>query len=458
MTFITEPLTHQVFDRLTPELSALFKGQSVASDVNVRTQASVNTGNQVAIAGERKTVQNLSTRIQEMIHKFEQKIREENTIVEVKVPSIPEYQIQYLNLVGFFKKMIEMHKLLSFSGDSSTRSVIMKGLPTSIDSVQKAMSELLLKVNQSKVSMTKKALFLEVFKTPSAEQTIRQQFLINNIVALWCLENKTISVYSESKDISEKAMDCINSIVWESQYPAENKFDEQEKKVLDSDAWTKKKVEIEAQNKPLAIVELEDKSALTIAGLMQVKAVVIENINMFFSSHVQRTSKFLGAADRIFFLHKWKLSALKDLESEHNTKLDTNDREATISITGTKDDVASCSQSLKKLYDAVHKEVYTIDHLAMIHFIEVEREVLDRIGMMTKCLVIQHKDELAETRATEVDSGDIGNRYTTTLPSGTICEVRKDDITVLGCDGIVNAANGDLQHVGGLALSIIKKG
>ena len=71
LTFRTEPLTQQIFDRLTPELPTLFKGQPIAYVVNPRTQASVNTGNQVAIAGEAQTVQSLSTRIQETIRNLE---------------------------------------------------------------------------------------------------------------------------------------------------------------------------------------------------------------------------------------------------------------------------------------------------------------------------------------------------------------------------------------------------
>ena len=45
--------------------------------------------------------------------------------------------------------------------------------------------------------MTKKALFVNVFKTASAEWTIRQKFFyeIYETVAPWCVENKTISVY-----------------------------------------------------------------------------------------------------------------------------------------------------------------------------------------------------------------------------------------------------------------------
>ena len=458
LIFRTEPLTQQIFDRLTPDLPTLFKGQPVASEVNARTQASVNTGNQVAIAGEAQTVQSLSTRIQGMIRKFEQEIQDEKTITQVTVPNILEYQIQYLNLVGFFEEMIQKHKLKSFSGDASKQSVTIQGRPTSIDSVQKTMFDLLLKVTKSKASMTKKAPFVKVFKTASAEQTIRQQFLAKKIVALWCLENKTVTVYSESEDVSQTAIDCIDSIVWESQYPAENKFDEQEKKVLESEVWKKKKEEIQTLNQPLAIAELEDKSALAIAGLMQVKAVVIENINMFFSNHVQRTNKFCGTADRIAFLYKWNGFAVAELESKHNAKLDLNSKESAISITGTKDDVANCSRSLKKLHDAVCKEIHVITHQAMIHHIEIEQEFLESIGLKTKCLVVKHKEEVAEATAPEEDSGDIGTRYTLTLPSGTVCEVRKDDITVLGCDAIVNAANGDLQHVGGLALNVTKKG
>ena len=424
--------------------------------MNERTQSSVSTGNQIAISGEQRVVQDLSTRIQEMIRKLEQEIQEEKTITEVTVPNMMDFQIKYLSLIGFFKEMAEKYQLKSFSGDASKQCVTMKGRPTSIQSVQKLMFDLLPKVNQSKVSTTKTVHFLKVFTTASAEQTIRQQFEVKQIVALWSLEKKTISVYSESKSVSQNAIDCINTVVWESQYPADNKFDEQEKKVLDSDAWTKKKEELEAQNESLEIVELEDKSALIIAGLMQVKVVVIEGINMFFSQNVQRTGKFNGVADRFSFLYKWKRFIFNDLESKHNVRINFQEGDAAIGITGTKDDLANCSRSLQTIHDSVCKEIHIINNQAGIHLVEDDPEFLEHVGLKTNCLVVQHKEEATE--ASEEDSEDIGTKYSLTLPSGAVCEVRKDDITVLGCDAIVNTANGDLQHVGGLALHVIKKG
>jgi len=50
------------------------------------------------------------------------------------------------------------------------------------------------------------------------------------------------------------------------------------------------------------------------------------------------------------------------------------------------------------------------------------------------------------------------NCFSVKLPSGVTCEVKMEDITCLEHDAIVNPANGDLKHVGGLAYEISRKG
>mgnify|MGYP001794580606 FL=1 len=51
-----------------------------------------------------------------------------------------------------------------------------------------------------------------------------------------------------------------------------------------------------------------------------------------------------------------------------------------------------------------------------------------------------------------------GEYYTAAFPSGVTCAVIKGDITKLKCDAIVNAANGELDHCGGLAHAIVRAG
>ncbi|XP_067934852.1 protein mono-ADP-ribosyltransferase PARP14-like isoform X2 [Watersipora subatra] len=456
-TYRTEPLTQQVFDRLTPKLTDFFKGQPVVPDIFAKAQPSMNAGNQIAIAGEKAVVLNLSRQLLQMIEQLQAKIREEKEITTITVPNISSHQIDFFNLIEFFKKMQEKHQLQSFKPDPKQLGCIkIVGRPTSIDTVQKEMFDLMPKVNQSKISAKKNPAFVKVLKTKSAEETIKHE-LKNAVPAVWYLDNKTITIYSAAKDDSQAALNIINTAIWESFYPAERKLDELEKKLLLSQLWTSKKEEMQRMHSPLEIDELEDRSAVVLAGLSQVKAITIEAMKMFFDNNVKRAEQFSGTSDRIKFLTTYRRTSIEDLERQHSVQIAASDGQTSITVHGTRDDIARCLTALTKLHNAVCKDVHIIDNQAMVRHVASENEFLENVGMKTSCLVVEHREEQTALNVSN-DVAENGLRYSVKLPSGTTCEVRRDDITVLGGDAIVNAANGDLQHVGGLALAILKKG
>ena len=463
-TYRTDSLTQQIFDRVTPQISSLLRGQNVASDIRPRTQASTVMGNQIAFAGEKDIVERIKGQLIQMIRRFESEIQEEQSVTRSTVPNISEYQIRYFDLIKFFSSMIHKHKLKSFRGNVGSMNVTMEGTPTSVDAAQRDMFGLITKVNESKASVTKKPIFLRIFKTGKAEQVIKEKLNKKQLYAVWCLENKTISVYSDSKAISQQALDCITDTIWEAQYPPSKDLDELEIKLLNSGLWMKKKEELIQLYSPLEICQLGDRAGLSLAGLDDTQNNVLEEIPYFFAQHVKRTMPFTGFGDRIRFLSKFRGEIFRDLERDHEVKIVQTNQNTAVEITGTKDEIANCSRALKKVHDAIYKDVHRIEHEAMIQYIQRDIEFLETVGLKTRCLVVPHKEDVVQQLEVESESSPrthpiaVGSRYSVTLPSGAVCEVCKGDVPAMDCDAIVNAANGDLQHVGGLALAIVKIG
>ena len=54
--------------------------------------------------------------------------------------------------------------------------------------------------------------------------------------------------------------------------------------------------------------------------------------------------------------------------------------------------------------------------------------------------------------------GSVNAKTSIQLPSGVSVSVVQGDITQMAVDVIVNAANDRMDHIGGLALDIVKKG
>lgn len=454
-SYQTDPLTQQVFERMAARISEVFANQPVVHDI------AGNGVNVIALAGERGVVLKLKDKLLSMIAEFQTQIQEEKNVSKQTIPNVPRHQIEYLNLVDFFNRMMQKHQLKSFTGDPSKQNVTFEGRPGCIDAAQTEMLNLLPKIADSKIAVTKKSIFTVVLDTVFARQSIHQQFLIKKISAVWVLENKTISVYSESKHVSAIALKCIEDAVWEAPYPADHSFDELEKQLLKSPLWQNKKAEIIQAYQPVEIQEQADQLSLSMAGLAQHKPSVMEQIPLFFDLNVKRTLPFQGHPDRILFLHKFKRDIFRTLEKDHNVHLRAVNGEKGLEITGTKDNIANCGRQLKKEHDNICKAIHVIEHQAMIQHINEDEESLVTPGWKTECLVVLHKEEPAMEVAVPIfsrKSASSTTRYSVNLPSGSLCEVQNGDLTGMTCDAIVNAANGDLQHVGGLALAIIERG
>ena len=453
-------LTQQIFQRVKAEVPRLVEGKSVVTELDAAPN--MGSGDSVAIFGDREVTESLKIELMKMVSKFEAELQEERSVKETVIPNILAYQIEYLNLVKFFDIKCKQYKLESFTSDSSKQQIRIKGVPKSIEAVQKEMLELLPNIALSKVSMNRKPLFLNVLKTTSARQAVEKQMLAAQIKAYWTIENKTILVYSESRSISETAMDCIRGTVWDAEYPVGIPFDDLEKQVVRSELWRDKKKEMQQRYLPLEIVEVEDCSRLIMAGLSHSEASVVEDIPLFFDHNVKRTSIFNGNPDRILFLNKRRREILKDLEKEWKVELTNISGGSQLQIAGTKHGIASCERALREMHDSVCMSVHTIENRAMIQYINEEsNDVFENAGLRNDCLVVPHRKDAAMSLAFSHLSQSrqaAGFHYSLKLSNGTDCEVLQADITSLACDAIVNAANGDLKHVGGLAQAIVQKG
>ena len=460
----TSRLTQQVFDMVYARIPALTAGTPVLMACNNRSGGG-SYENVITVVGEKNVVEHVTAGLLTEIGKAEEDIQEELSVKETTIPNVQDAQIKYLNLVDFFDSKSKEYKLKSFTGDASTQQIRIEGVPRSTEAVQKEMLELLRNISQSKTSINKRPLFFEVFTTTSANRAIRQQLDSHQIAAVWIVENKTISVYSQSKRISKEALKHINETVWEERYPADHALDELESNLLRSQLWNEKKSHWEDVYQPLKIVEIENWTALLVVGLTHHRASLMEDLPLFLNLNVTRTSSFDANPSKILFLWRFKKEVFAEIEKSSNAQITLTNDNSKVDISGNKDEIADCSRLLQKEHDAIRKEVYVIDHQAMIQHIREDQESLEIAGVKTGCVVVPHEDEDEEVALNEISNRpdmarptDGGSQFSVRLPSGCVCKVLKADITSLTCDAIVNAANGTLEHAGGLAQAIVSRG
>ena len=158
----------------------------------------------------------------------------------------------------------------------------------------------------------------------------------------------------------------------------------------------------------------------------------------------------------------------KDLEEiekrfeQHSVRFHHVEHEGTISIHGTKEGVKEAKKRMEDIISNIATDKMSVDKLRSQEYLESDGGKLSMRGIeaKNKCLVRLIKDD--GERSMVIPS----SRHN--QPSKLLCsyetqekislKVFKDDITTHGCDVIVNAANGDLKHIGGVAKSILDAG
>ena len=445
-------MSAKLYEEVKAEVHKLLRGQPLSYEIRPLE----NSHQQIVVAGENLLVHALKKRLLDLSQNSEQDIE---NIKEMRVPNIKSYQIEYLNMIGFAKSMAQKHNLKSFAGNAAQEIVTFRGSSNSIQISQTVMNDLFLKLKMSKATLDVKMVFQRVFQTPTTEQLIKSKLAAEQLSAVWCIEeDETILVYSESKTTSKDAIGCINSIIWSGLYPANQDLDDLEMNLLESDMWRNKVRELKVKFEPLEVTVLPAQRRLSLAALSTTQSGVMEQISQFFAENVHRTVVFNGVPNRITFLEKFRSEMFRNLRKEYNVKIGEINGEAGIELTGTMDNIAKCERRLREEHDNICREVHVIEHQALIRHLNEETDLIEEVGLKMDCMVVPHREEVIAPLRTPGPSGGTEIRYSVTLPSGTVCEVRRGDITTMACDAIVNAANGRLQHMGGLAAAIIKRG
>lgn len=463
LVYQTETLDRPTVERVCREFHQLADHHPISFEIRTDDQMSRNSRSRIAVAGERKLVESLQPSFLNLIRVAELGVEAVDDVEDdpeddatAVVRNIPDYQIKYLVLIDFFKKMIYQHNLKSFGWDASQQLVRIQGQSHTVELVRTQLLDMLPKISQSIVSVAKTGAFVKMVEI--CAEAIQQELLARQTAAVWVLDDMGISVYSLSKSTSQDAIDCIDGLVWDSVYPPNTTLDGLEMKLLGSGSWNAKKKQLQEQYSPLEIVEIVSKSKLCLSGLSPMQADVMKEIPLFFMKNVKRTTLFSGVPSRMVFLQKLKKKILQSLRQDLDITLGQFNSDGTVEIMGTRESILLCERRLKQEHDSICRDKYVVEDPAMVQHINKDQDLLETAGLKTDCLVLPHEEEVIVEHATTEPGSGFGNRYSVTLPSGTICEVRRDDITTMECDAIVNAANGLLRHAGGLASAIVKRG
>ncbi|XP_067675632.1 protein mono-ADP-ribosyltransferase PARP14-like [Haliotis asinina] len=271
---------------------------------------------------------------------------------------------------------------------------------------------------------------------------------------VWGLGEKEVRVYAGTEADAKNGRKVVETSLIETAVA----IDTSASTLLSTAEWREKRGELlEAHPGKLALVH--QKEALLIVSTSDIGDLVKEEVEQFFRRNVLRSKSLSLEPSTAKFLNMFKSNEIRSVEGKlekHRVKVIVEEGSVCceLRISGYQQGFVEAEKRLNQMIS----EIFSKRHKICLPGIEEffvkgkGRELLSAVEQNEKC-IIEVKDkspDKKEKKMREMKRWDV--------PSGGVLSVILGDMRDLGVDAIVNAANKDLQHGGGVAKAIVDKG
>ncbi|XP_036600566.1 protein mono-ADP-ribosyltransferase PARP14-like [Trichosurus vulpecula] len=407
----------------------------------------------VIIAGRLEDVQRTERQMRTLIEKFIQKIEREKQSISVYLTMCPgRFSILCKN--GLEETLHKEYPELEVTYSALTKSICLSGLP--ID-VYKAKSEILEKLQ----SLAQKPLhappqIIQFLQQVNCETFSDSLFGGQKILAAYELEGEAIGlvgaspqILSEAEEHMKKVLDfkCISVI--DSGIVKDFRWKKLTDELNKKYNYSSTTVIIEQQNSDTGI-------QIIIAGYV---SPVYESYRELYE-FIEKNTKIqelvtVNSLVVIQYMKEEKKQIWKNLKKNH-VKVDykTLANQRGISLSGPKREVIKGVAMVKEALGSIHVKNFSSDKPGAKSLFKDKEDYCTREAKQRyNCLIWLQEDVDESSGAITVGQKIY---YKITLESGILITVQKGDLTQFSADVVVNAANQDLQHAGGLAAALSK--
>ncbi|XP_036601137.1 protein mono-ADP-ribosyltransferase PARP14-like isoform X1 [Trichosurus vulpecula] len=407
----------------------------------------------VIIAGRLEDVQRTEPQMKTLIEKFIQKIEREKQSISVYLTMCPgRFSILCKN--GLEETLHKDYPELEVTYNALTKSICLTGWAAD---VYKAKSEILEKLQ----SLAQKALqappqIIQFLQQVNCEAFSDSLFGEKKIPAAYELEGEAIGlvgaspqILSEAEEHMKKVLDfkCISVV--DSGILKDFRWKKLTDELNKKYNCSSKTVMIEQQNSDTGI-------QIIIAGFVSPVCGSYRQLYEFIEKNTKIqelvTVKSLAV---IQYMKEEKKQIWKKLKKKH-VKIDykTLANQTGISLSGPKGEVMNGVAMVKEALGSIHVTNFSIDKPgAKSLFKDKEDYCIREAKRRYNCLICLQEDVGESSRGSTVGQKIY---YKITLESGILLTVQKGDLTQFSADVVVNAANEDLKHSGGLAAALSK--
>ncbi|XP_077305919.1 protein mono-ADP-ribosyltransferase PARP14-like [Lithobates pipiens] len=342
------------------------------------------------------------------------------------------------------KKILDKVPELRINYDVPTKNVHLSGLREEVLTAKYEIAMITQLMKNKSIQMNTK--LIEFLIATDNEEMSSLLFLHHNINAMLEIDDGIVKLMAHSKEDLTAAENQIKEKLHHKQLLVEDKS------LLKSPEWRSLQSHLlQVFNAEKITVLIEESSSgmvdnLVIAGLTPNVITCYQQVSEFLEKNTTiETEIVVQPSAKLTFI--WEEG--KEILEKINKNVNVTKKQNRICLSGPRVKVQEAANVIGDTLHSLHSDTLRIEKPGAKKFCKVNEEVHATTARTTYHCVIRLEEAGIE------DNLFHNPRFQVTLPNGLTLSVYKDDLCRHNVDVIVNAANEDLKHGGGLAKAIL---
>ncbi|XP_065925390.1 protein mono-ADP-ribosyltransferase PARP14 isoform X4 [Magallana gigas] len=422
----------------------------------------------VIVAGYEENTEALTRIILNLIKTEESKIQNQTEKIMKNIP-LDFHKCQQLWKTHFGKKLANDFPDLDFQVEINKKEVNLTGKPTEVNEALIKMHEYLMNTKSKSLNISKER--YEIFMKKEVKEGFIAEMKAKGNKAVWNVTEDKVEMTSSNSKMAEEALEIFKEFIPEKKIQVKDLV-----KVLTMHDWQACVKELrDKHNEKLNISSSSSEVCVTATkNIFENVCKQIEHVMKICSEKCRIDHRVVKLSQQQFSYIKYfgqnKIGQIANACNSKELEIKQNQSDCSIEITGNDEDVKKAYESLMRFIKHLREDSCSINKPGAKVFFNSSkgREAMKKAGKDTSCIIL-NKEGIRHIKENRENGSSRGHRRTSySLPIKIAeCElqfcdkkfiVMKGDVTKLKVDVLVNAANGELDHCGGLALAISKAG
>ncbi|XP_071137980.1 protein mono-ADP-ribosyltransferase PARP14-like isoform X2 [Mytilus edulis] len=416
---------------------------------------------EIIIAGYTVPVKEVSVKIKQIIDEVAADLDRKKQSIQEDA-KLKHHQLLILVYTHFKDKVKQKFEKMDVKIDTKKLVITFNGLSGNISSAKVMMFETINDITSASIG-TKSPAYIQFLQKQEVKKYVGKKIKDKGLIGVWDIQGNTITMYSMSDADAVAASTILKDCVVETQVHVDNL----QKSVMRSTKWAQyiQAIQDEYERKSIITEIIEDKQGQIIlyctskgeAGMIR------EKIQDYFLDNSEKEITINLPPAQLKFLQEEMKDEVDDLEKGlRKQKIIVAVKGDGILIKGNPQGIKDAEHEIEALVKKIYRTKHSMEKPGLQELMNtgLGKSKLKQVSKQAGVVISSDSDEdersTGQIRPKQDSSSD--ERAVYSAAGGQEVIVVKGDITGLDVDVIVNAANKDLAHSGGLAKVLVNKG